>query len=299
MLLGHEDRHRLSASRRAILCGLAALASAAAVPAKGEATFSFGLTPVLLDNDMRLVSLLQKYLVRKLERPVMLVRRRMQQETAEMLLSGQLDAAWICDSLYFQYQDRLALLATPLYRDLPSYQAYVIVNEASGARTFDDIRGTQHAFSDPDSTSGCLITRWLLASRRETPDEFFRSSFFTYGHRNTIRAVATGLADSGSVDGYVWDVMKEREPDLVAKTRIVFRSEAFGFPPIVALRASRELAATQALAEALLGMTSDRLGREILSILRLDGFTQAYPGLYESTAEMWRAVWAQRVRAQK
>jgi phosphonate transport system substrate-binding protein len=282
-----------------MLCGLAGIASASAIPANGEMGFSFGLTPVFLDDDLRLLSLLQTYLVRKLERPVVLIRRRTQLEAVEMLLSGQLDAAWICDFPYVQYRDRLAVLATPLYRNLPSHQAYVIVNEASGARTFDDIRGTQHAFSDPDSTSGYLITRWLLALRRESPAEFFRSFFFTYGHRNTLRAVATGLADSGSIEGYVWDVMREREPDLVAKTRIVFRSESFGFPPIVALEAFRELPATEALAEALLGMTSDRLGREILSILKLDGFSQARPGLYESTAEKWRVVQTQDIRAQR
>ena len=37
-------------------------------------------------------------------------------------------------------------------------------------------------------------------------------------------------------------------------------------------------------------MTLDRLGREILSLLSLDGFTTASPDLYEGTAEMWRLV---------
>jgi hypothetical protein len=121
------------------------------------------------------------------------------------------------------------LLAVPLYRHQPYSQAFVIVNEGSKASTFDDIRGTVHAFSDPDSTSGYLITRWLLALRRNSPAEFFRSFFFTYGHRNVIRAVANGLAESGSIEGYVWEVMKEREPELVDKTRIVFRSGGSAF----------------------------------------------------------------------
>jgi phosphonate transport system substrate-binding protein len=182
------------------------------------------------------------------------------------------------------------LLAVPLYKDQPLRQAYVIVNKGSKARIFDDIRGTVHAFSDPDSTSGYLVTRWLLALRGETPAEFFQNSFFTHSHRNIIRAIGVGLGESGSVEGYVWDVMKEREPHLVDNTRIVFRSEWLGFPPVVALGASRDLSATKALATALLGMTSHRLGREILSLLALDGFTTASPDLYESTAEKWRLV---------
>ena len=273
-----------------MLCGFTALVRQSPFPGSNEIGFSFGLTPVFLDNNMPLLSLLQEYLSQQLDRPIVLVKRRTYREIATMLLSGQLDAAWICDFPYVQYQDRLTLLAVPLYRRQPLRETYVIVNQASKARIFDDIRGTVHAFSDPDSTSGYLITRWQLALRGETPAEFFRNFFFTYSHRNIIRAIGSGLGESGSVDGYVWDVMNEREPALLDKTRIVFRSSPLGFPPVVALETSRDLPATKALAAALLGMTSDRLGREILSLLALDGFTTASPDLYESTAEKWRLV---------
>jgi phosphonate transport system substrate-binding protein len=273
-----------------VLCGFTALVRQSPFPGSNEIGFSFGLTPVFLDNNMPLLSLLQEYLSQQLDRPIVLVKRRTYREIATMLLSGQLDAAWICDFPYVQYQDRLTLLAVPLYRRQPLRETYVIVNQASKARIFDDIRGTVHAFSDPDSTSGYLITRWQLALRGETPAEFFRNFFFTYSHRNIIRAIGSGLGESGSVDGYVWDVMNEREPALLDKTRIVFRSSPLGFPPVVALETSRDLPATKALAAALLGMTSDRLGREILSLLALDGFTTASPDLYESTAEKWRLV---------
>ena len=94
-------------------------------------------------------------------------------------------------------------------------------------------------FSDPDSTSGFLVTRSLLALRHTTPAEFFRTFFFTYGHRNVVRAVATGLAESGSIDGYVWDVMREREPELINRTRVVYTSEKLGFPPIVGLKSAQ------------------------------------------------------------
>jgi phosphonate transport system substrate-binding protein len=293
MMCGHEQRYLFGFSRRTILYGFAGLVGTWPVPTHGKAEFSLGFTPVFLDNDMRLLSLLQRYLGQQLDRPVRLVRQRTYRETLVMLLAGQLDAAWISDFLYVQYQDRLALLGVPLYRHQPFSQTYVIVNEASKASTFDDIRGTVHAFSDPDSASGYLITRWLLALRRESPAEFFRSFFFTYGDRNVIRAVANGLAESGSTEGYVWEVMKEREPELVGKTRIVFRSERLGLPPIVALDTTRDLPTMQALTAALLGMTSDRLGREILSFLAFDGFTTGSAALYESTAKKWQVVKAQ------
>jgi phosphonate transport system substrate-binding protein len=281
-------------SRRGFAAGAAATAALLGAPwARAGNEVSIGLTPVFLDSDIQLLADLKSYLESRLGRPVTLVKRRTYQEIVAMLLSGQLDAAWICDFPYVQYQDRLALLAVPLYHGKPLYQTYVVVHEKCPARSFDEIRGTIHAFSDPDSTSGYLITRYLLALRRTTPSAYFRNTFFSYGHRNVIRAVASGLGESGSIDGYVWDVMSEREPELVGKTQIVFRSEWLGFPPIVSLEATRDTAVSRALSETFLGMADDRLGRAILSTLALDGFTLVKPELYENTAEKWDVVKAQ------
>jgi phosphonate transport system substrate-binding protein len=282
-------------SRREVLWAFAGLVGATAVGAE----FSFGLTPVVLDGDLRLRLLLQRYLMRQLEMPVTLVSQRTQRESVEMLLSGRLDAAWICDLAFVKNRDKLTALATPLYRGEPFHEAYIIVNGASAARNLDDLRGTLHAFSDPDTASGYLMTCWLLGLRQESPASFFRNFFFTYGHRNTVRAVATGLADSGSVEGYVWEVMKQRDPDLVSKTRIVCRSEPLGFPPVAVLTRSLERPEIQALAAALSGTRSARLGLEVLSILDLDGFTTPSPGLYDDIAEKWRLVKVQGLSAKK
>lgn len=254
---------------------------------------SFGVNPLFLDSDIQLLSLIRAYLAQRLDRPVQLVRRRTYQEITAMLLSGQLDAAWICDDPYVQHKDQFALLAVPLYRGDPLYQTYVIVNEATTAQSFDDAKGSVHAFSDPDSTSGYLVTRYLLAIRHTTPAEFFRDFFFTYGHRNVVRAVAAGLAQSGSIDGYVWDVMNEREPDLTRKTRVIYRSERLGFPPIVGLEATRDAGLARALSAAFIAMPSDPLGQKILKILELDGFAHATPDLYHATLEKWLVVKAQ------
>ena len=280
--------------RREALGGL--LAASLLCPARSEGAdeaVNIGLNPLFLDSDIEVLSLLQSYLGERLGRSVQLLKRRTYQEITALLLSGQLDAAWVCDDPYVQHEDRLALLAVPLYRKEPLYQTYVIVSEASKAQTFDEIRGTVHAFSDPDSTSGFLVTRYLLALRHTTQAQFFRAFFFTYGHRNVVRAVASGLAESGSIDGYVWDVMREREPDLVNKTRVIYRSEKLGFPPIVGLKSVGDTALAKAISDAFIEMPTSPLGRQILSILELDGFTRADPDLYQGTLEKWQFVKAQ------
>ena len=280
--------------RRDMLAGLAAAALLWPMnPAGAAEAVSIGLNPLFLDSDIQLLSLLQTYLAERLGRPVQLIKRRTYQEITALLLSGQLDAAWVCDDPYVQHEDQFALLAVPLYRHEPLYQTYVIVSEGSKAQSFDDIRGTVHAFSDPDSTSGFLVTRYLLALRHTTPAQFFRTFFFTYGHRNVVRAVATGLAESGSIDGYVWDVMREREPELINKTRVVYTSEKLGFPPIVGLKSASDTDLAKAISAAFMEMPTHPLGRQILAILELDGFTKADPDLYHGTLEKWLVVKAQ------
>jgi phosphonate transport system substrate-binding protein len=87
--------------------------------------------------------------------------------------------------------------------------------------------------------------------------------------------------------------MREREPELINKTRVVYRSEQLGFPPIVGLKSASETALANAISAAFIGMPADPLGRNILAILELDGFTQASPDLYRGTREKWLFVKAQ------
>ena len=107
----------LTTSRRGALAVLAASMLPSAPRRARDATpISFGLNPLFLDSDIELLSAIGQYLSGKLGRPVQLVRRRTYQEITALLLSGQLDAAWVCDDPYVQHEDQLALLATPLYR---------------------------------------------------------------------------------------------------------------------------------------------------------------------------------------
>jgi phosphonate transport system substrate-binding protein len=276
--------------RRGFLSGAAASLIAPMPIARASTPLSFGLTPVFLESDIALLDNLQSYLSRALDRPVSLVKRRTYQEMTALLLSGELDAAWICGFPFVQHPDKLALVAVPLYRHQPLYQSYMIVPVDRAVSTWQELRGDIHAFSDPDSNSGYLVTTALLAENHLTPQSFFGTTFFTYGHRNVIRAVAAGLAGSGSVDGYIWDVMSDREPELVSKTRVLRRSELLGFPPIACLRSNHESAGIAQLANALVRTPEDEQGRRLLSMLQLDGFAVEPDSLFDDIAAKFALI---------
>jgi phosphonate transport system substrate-binding protein len=278
---------RTPISRRRLVTRAAATTAACLWPGRGRAAddaITFGLTPVFLTSDLELLDRLKNYLEAATGRSVRLVLRRTYQEITTLLVSSQLDAAWICGYPFVVHRAQLELLVVPLWRGRPLYQSYLIVEHGRAAAGVDDLKGDIHAFSDPDSNSGFLVTRTLLAEMGVRPEAYFARTFFTYGHRNVIRAVASGLARSGSVDGYVYDVVGEMEPELAGATRVLRRSEWLGFPPIAAPKSPIDPRRVAVLKDALLRMHADANGRAVLAMLRLDGFSAENPALFDTIA---------------
>lgn len=285
-----------SFDRRALLRGCAAAAGTFA-PGFGLAEtegLRFGLTPVFLTSDLELLSKLKTYLERSTGHRVKMVTRRTYQEITSMLISRELDAAWICGYPFVANAEQLALVAVPLWKGRPLYQSYLIAAKGRHANSLNELRGDIHAFSDPDSNSGFLVTAAELEARGTSPDRFFGRTFFTYGHRNVVRAVGTGLAASGSVDGYIYDVLRETEPGLISETEIVRKSPWLGFPPIACPASLDTAPVTRALRKALVEMPGDPDGRAVLAMLRLDGFHEEPASLFDPIAAMMRRVGVSR-----
>jgi phosphate/phosphite/phosphonate ABC transporter binding protein len=279
----------ITLSRRHFVAGGASFSigmSATSAIAADTPTLRFGLTPVFLSNDIQLLDALKTYLEVATGHHVELVTRRTYQEVTSLLVSGQLDAAWICGYPFIQFRNELDLVAIPEWNGKPLYQSYLIVASDRKAQDITELRGDIHAFSDPDSNSGYLVTRTLLHRHGLDPETFFRKTLFTYGHRNVIRAVASNLAQSGSVDGYVWDVMLEIEPELVTRTRVLRRSEWLGFPPVATSKKFASTARVQALQMALVDMASNTQGRTVLDMLKLTGFSMPDETIYDGIADM-------------
>lgn len=150
------------------------------------------------------------------------------------LLAGRAHVGFVCSIPYVRHPDRLRVLAAPVmagsrYGGRPVYFSDVLVRPDSGFRCFEDLRGCRWAYNEPDSHSGCNVTRYYLASTGRSQG-FFGEVVETGAHDCSLRALLDGRVDATAVDSVVWEL----EPELKGRLRVV---ETFGpspGPPVVA-----------------------------------------------------------------
>ena len=227
------------------------------------------------------------YLERKLNRPVELVQRRTYAEVNDLVKTGFVDVAFVCTSAYVDGQRdfNMQLLVAPEVNGETVYYSVLIVPATSAARSMADLRGKVFAFTDPMANTGHNFPKYLIKQLGETAESFFSRTFFTYSHDDAIRAVASGLADGAAVDSLVYDYAIQREPELAQRTKIVFRSEPFGIPPVVAGPQARPQVVAE-VRDLLIGMAADTDGQRVLSGLNIDRFITVEDRIYDSARQL-------------
>lgn len=248
----------------------------------------FAMTPAFLHDQHALLAEWRVYLEARLKRPVEFVQRDRYRDTMDLLQQQKVEFAWICDYPYVMLKNEVRLLSVAVNNDKPTYRSYLIVPARdTRTRSVLDLKGSVFAYADPYSNTGYLVPRFEIKSSGADPATFFKRTFFTWSHRKVIDAVAAGLVQGASVDSYVWDSLSQVRPDITAKTRIAWKSEEYGFPPMVAHQNVPE-ADFKRMQAILLGMADEPQGRAMLARLNLNGFITGSPKLYDRVAEMMR-----------
>lgn len=248
----------------------------------------FAMTPAFLHDQHALLAEWRVYLEARLKRPVEFVQRDRYRDTMDLLQQQKVEFAWLCDYPYVMLKNEVRLLSVAVNNYKPTYRSYLIVpTRDTQTRSVLDLKGSVFAYADPYSNTGYLVPRFEIKSSGADPATFFKRTFFTWSHRKVIDAVAAGLVQGASVDSYVWESLSRVRPDITAKTRIAWKSEEYGFPPMVAHRNVPE-ADFKRMQDILLGMADEPQGRAMLERLNLNGFITGSPKLYDRVAEMMR-----------
>jgi phosphonate transport system substrate-binding protein len=283
-----EEEEAMSRTlRRLAVTALLVLACASAAAADA---LRIGTTAVFLDDQAAFLKSWGLYIEARISRPVQFVQRGSYREITELMRNGNLDLAWVCSPPYLNNRDRMVLAVVPIFRGKPLYQSYLIVPAADHkTKGFEDLRGAIYAFSDPDSNSGWLAPQTAMRRAQLDPRSHFKRTFFTWAHKKVVEAVAVGLAQGGSVDGYVWETLAILHPEITSRTRVAWKSPWYGFPPVVA-RAGMPKEELARIQDLFVGMKDDPEGRRLLAQLNLDGFSKENARLFESVEQNLKLI---------
>jgi phosphonate transport system substrate-binding protein len=277
---------------RCLLVLLAMALSFEASATGPDATVRIGVTPVILHDEYAAMLMFRHYVEKRTGWAVELVPRSSYRQTIDMIKRGELDFAWVSafPYVYLRHLVNVRMVAMPVLDGSPTFRAYLIVPaEDKSTRGIEQLEGRIFAYADPYSHTGYVVPRHEILQAGKDPRQYFARTFFTSGHKNVIRAVASGLADGGSVDSFVFDSLVRLDPSLIGRVRIVSRSAEFGSPPIIAGPAvkARNL---ETMRGVLLRMASDPDGVAVLKRMQLDGFVAGDPKAFSSVEAMMQAT---------
>ena len=177
-------------------------------------------------------------------------------------------------------RDQVAVLGRFTYQDLPAtgdYHSVIVVRRSDSIDDPEALRGQRAAINHEDSYSGCLtLKRW--AGRLAGENAFFASIIATGSHRDSVCAVANGLADTAAIDHVSWCLAKRVEPTAQTLKVVARTDDRPGLPLITRPGHDTKTLASfrSALHEAV--TTLDPVSRNALGIT---GFVPAYVHDYD------------------
>src|SRR5687768_2268283 len=166
----------------------------------------------------------------------------------------------------------------------PFYKAQFIANVDSGINSFADLKGKTFCFVDPNSTSGYIIPRIILAANGINPDVDFAATQNAGSHPNVAIAVYQGDCDAGvTFINVLTDAAADLQatyPDITDKVKVFAVSDRIpndGMQFIQSL--DPELKAV--IVEGMMAMAADPGGKAVLkSLYNYDAFQEVDPAFY-------------------
>jgi ABC-type phosphate/phosphonate transport system substrate-binding protein len=230
-------------------------------------------------------------LARRARMPLQIVDHPAPASIAELWARSDKAAVFMCGLPYSRATPQPQLLAAPVpsapeFRGQPLYWSEFVVGTQSAHHSLDDTFGGRIAFTTPESQSGFAAPlRHLREASDGTP--LYREVIAPQiTPQAALAAVAEGRADTAAIDAYSLQLLRRFVPELVARVRVVARTEPRPIPPLVASQPFG------ALTEAFLAAHQDPALHALLADLRLSRFVQPEAGSYRQLAQEFEATLA-------
>ena len=170
----------------------------------------------------------------------------------------------------------------------PFYKGQFIANNASGIKSFADLKGKTFCFVDPNSTSGYIVPRIILKANGIDPDTDFKATQNAGSHNNVAIAVYKGDCDAGVT---FIDVLTDSAanlaatyPDIAEKVSVFAVTDRIPNDGLQFIK-SLDPKIQAAVVDGLLAMAADPGGNAVLkSLYNYNAFQKIDPNFYNDFA---------------
>lgn len=170
----------------------------------------------------------------------------------------------------------------------PFYKGQFIAGANTGIKSFADLKGKTFCFVDPNSTSGYIVPRIVLAANGINPDTDFKATQNAGSHPNVAIAVYKGDCDAGVT--YI-NVLTDTATNLAATypdiaQKVVVFSDTDRIPNDgMQFIKSLDPKLQALIVEGMLAMMQDPGGKAVVkSLYNYDAFQQVQPDFYNAFA---------------
>jgi phosphonate transport system substrate-binding protein len=176
----------------------------------------------------------------------------------------------------------------------PFYKAQFIANVDSGINSFADLKGKTFCFVDPNSTSGYIVPRIILAANGINPDTDFAATQNAGSHPNVAVAVYQGDCDAGvTFINVLTDTAADLQatyPDITDKVKVFAVSDRIPNDGLQFIK-SLDPDLKAVIVEGLMAMADDPGGKAVLkSLYNYDAFQEVDPTFYNEFLAVLQAA---------
>jgi phosphonate transport system substrate-binding protein len=213
-----------------------------------------------------------------------LVLRKSYKDTVNALGQGEVDIALLGPLAYLEAHKKygaISILQSVTEKHESTYRSVIVVRKDSPLTRLDELKGKSFAFAAPQSTSGNLYPRYMLAEAGIHLKDLKGYNNYNY-HDSVVKWVMNGDYDAGAIRGTV------AAKYLPAKLRVIETSEPIPTGPVV-IGPKTTYTVAESVKRALLGLPGTVAGKEVLGKLDpelREGFVQAEDHVYEDVRRM-------------
>jgi phosphonate transport system substrate-binding protein len=166
----------------------------------------------------------------------------------------------------------------------PFYKGQFIANADSGIKSFADLKGKTFCFVDPNSTSGYIVPRIILAANGINPDTDFAATQNAGSHPNVAIAVYKGDCDAGvTFINVLTDAAADLQgtyPDITDKVKVFAVTDPIPNDGMQFIK-SLDPNLKKVIVEGMMAMANDPGGKAVLkSLYNYDAFQEVDPTFY-------------------